>query len=349
VVFLSEQNASIYQKYDGNTYELILREPWTKKIVVPKSNCSGSGFFIVRGLDIYLITAEHVAKCLNGQSKVKFQGPSQEKKEYYLHELTTTSSDSINLEWKRHPKADIALLYLGKLTDKMEKQGFKAINYSSMVESLVAPNRFNDLTIFGFPLGLGETVSTISPITKNIRPASDVIYLGRADNGVVNPYILLDDASVGGFSGGPVLEIKQTPKNSPVFDGQQIGISPLLVGLIHGNRSGANGLDGFAAIVPAQQILEVLDIAPKFSGKHVFYYPNGKIWSERIYKDGLPWSVISNFDLNGNPQEKGTLTNGNGTLHNWNEKSTMSEVQIFKSGKYIGNAINMKIGAEAQN
>lgn len=50
-------------------------------------------------------------------------------------------------------------------------------------------------------------------------------------------------------------------------------------------------------------------------GLTIFYHANGELWSERIYKNGVPFTVISNYNLYGDVVEKGTLKNGNGSLY----------------------------------
>lgn len=342
IVLLYEPSAPIFQKINGKTYELTLKEPWTKKQVDIPTKTLGSGFIVVRGLDFYLITAEHVAKSLNGQSQIKFRGQSGEKKVFLLSEIVDNQTKTSELPWIRHQAADIAILHLGNDSKKIENYGFRAIDYVELVETLASPNRFKDLTIFGFPLGLGETSTTISPITKTVRSASDVVYIKRFDNSIENPFILLDDASIGGFSGGPVIEFNRVPSNTPKIAGKEVRLMSRVIGLVHGNRSGGDGLDGFAAIVPSAQIIEVLEKAPSYSGEYTYYYPDGSTWSERVYKNGLPWTVKSNYDKNGNPQEKGTLVEGSGLLYNWDEDGTIAEVEIYENGKYVGNMISIK-------
>jgi len=333
VVLLSEKKAPLQQKIDGKTYEIKLLDLWTKETVEKTSSCLGTGFFVYRGVDIYLVTAEHVATCINLNSTIKYKGLDGKKMVFKLsHFVKPLKSNSNALNWIRHPKADIAVLHLGNDFEFWEKNKIRPISFNHLDEELVAPNRFNDLTIYGFPLGLGETYDSISPITKNVRPASDIIYLNRFDNSIGNPFLLMDDASVGGFSGGPVIEFRTTPNTTKIL-GKKMGLAPTIIGLVHGNQMGQNGLDGFAAVVPAKQIRETILLAPKYSGKYTYYYPNGKLWSEVIFKDGLQWTVISNFDKNGIPQEKGTLLDGNGTLYLWDEGGEIAEVRSFENGE----------------
>lgn len=319
-------------KINGVEYEILYRKPWTENILEKKSPSLGTGFFLIRGLDIYLVTAEHVARFLKSTSQIKYLGTDGQKKETTIQQLNPTKEDLKKLNWIRHSTADIAILHLGIYDNVVQDIG--VLNYEYLEESIKAPNRLNDLTIIGYPLGLGVTPLSISPITRNTRSASDIVYFKRFDNGIVNPFIVTDDPSIGGFSGGPVLEIHKI-KHSVDPIGDKTRLAPTIVGLVHGNLA-KNVPGNFAAIVPSFQILETLKLVPKFNGEYTFYYPDGKIWSKRIYKDGLPWSIISNFNSEGKPQEKGTLIEGEGEYYVWNEEGTRAEVVRCSKGKCSG-------------
>jgi len=71
----------------------------------------------------------------------------------------------------------------------------------------------------------------------------------------------------------------------------------------------------------------------KEDGKTIYYFDNGQIWSERIYNDGKPWEVLTNFDINGNVMEKGTLKDGNGTLFIYDENGKLTDIEYYEKGK----------------
>jgi len=148
-------------------------------------------------------------------------------------------------------------------------------------------------------------------------------------NKKTDQFFLLDDPSISGFSGGPVMEIRYPPTNN-FKEVLNFSISPNIYGLVHGTINDKTG--GFAAIVPAKRIIETIDLAPSFNGKYTFYYPNSKIWSERIYKNGIAWEVISNFNPEGKQQDKGTLKGGNGYLNIYNEKGILKWKYYYKNG-----------------
>ena len=78
-------------------------------------------------------------------------------------------------------------------------------------------------------------------------------------------------------------------------------------------------------------------------GKATWYHSNGQIDQEGIYKydpeskdsdKSLRWEIISSYDRNGKPREKGTLKEGNGTWISYNEDGSKS-ITTYKNGKKI--------------
>ncbi|WP_396632876.1 hypothetical protein [Maribacter sp. R86514] len=320
-----------------NNYEIYIKDISTGKIKPFKYAVTGSGFFVSKDLDSYLVTANHVANQISLEGEIYFQNVDNEKRSLKLKELVNKNST-----WISHPTADVSVLRLNineKDSMYLDELGISSFSYSSIKNELTSPNRLQDLTIFGFPLSLGAMGNQVSPITKKLKAASDILYLNRFDNKVANAFYLLDDPSISGFSGGPVVIIKESYENP--YSNKRVRMSPDIVGLVHGTINDKTG--GFAAIVPAKFIAETIDLAPSFNGKYVYYYSTGKIWSERIYKNGFPWTVISNFDSKGIAQEMGTLKNGNGTLIIYNEKGEVISEDSYKKGIFQGsNYVNLK-------
>ncbi|MDT7827994.1 trypsin-like peptidase domain-containing protein [Pricia sp. S334] len=303
------------------------------------SQRAGTGFLISKDLDDYLVTAEHVAKSISIHGSVQYRGENGTRKKIPIAHLLNSNKTN-NISWIVHPTADVAVLHLGlRKMDSIElsKLDIRTISYSSLNDSLAAPDRLREVTVFGFPLNLGISSSNISPVTKNLRPSSDIVYIQRADNKKLNPFFILDDPSISGFSGGPVMHT-YNPKIPDYMD-DPIEVSPTILGLVHGTISDKTG--GFAAIVPSINIVETIELAPSFNGLYKFYYPNGKLWSERIYKNGIPWRVISNYSPEGESQEKGTLKNGNGTIEIYDESGTLKWSFHYKNGRPQGNSYHM--------
>lgn len=70
-----------------------------------------------------------------------------------------------------------------------------------------------------------------------------------------------------------------------------------------------------------------------------WYYKNGQLKESVIYKYsederyiGLRWEVLIIFDKEGNPLEKGTLKNGNGTWKKYDDEGKLSGTSTYKNG-----------------
>lgn len=69
----------------------------------------------------------------------------------------------------------------------------------------------------------------------------------------------------------------------------------------------------------------------KYEGLMIFYHQNGKLWSERIYKNGISYSVLSNYNSDGTPVEKGTLKEGNGTLYIYSPNGSLLRIEQYQN------------------
>ncbi len=73
----------------------------------------------------------------------------------------------------------------------------------------------------------------------------------------------------------------------------------------------------------------------KENGIYKYYYENGQLWIEKEYKNGLLINVIVNYDNKGNPRDKGTIKDGNGTVNYYTEDGKIYTVQTFQEGLKI--------------
>lgn len=70
----------------------------------------------------------------------------------------------------------------------------------------------------------------------------------------------------------------------------------------------------------------------ELNGTFEYYHTNGQIWTQRIYKNGLPWTVISNFNRNGKKRPAGTLKNGSGTLKIYDRDDNLVRTEKYVEG-----------------
>ncbi|MFH2143303.1 MAG: S1C family serine protease [Bacteroidota bacterium] len=323
VAYIYEEKVKT-EEINGSLYELWLYDKKNNSSIPYLNTFTGTGFFVISDLDIYLVTAEHVANTTSLNTIIVVSKENDLPFQVNLKDIIYEKS----LKWTINPIADVAVLHidLSKIKDTLfiNPMPVEMIN-----DSMEAPLRIRDVTVYGYPLNLGIG-KKLSPISKTLKPASGIIELPRIDNNKTCDFFLLDDPSISGFSGGPVIEL---PQEIGLHDKKIFVKSYRLMGLVHGTFNDKTG--GFAAIVPAKYIKETVDSAPRYSGSYKFYYPDGKFWSERIYKNGIPWSVISNLNSLGINQEKGTLYEGNGTLIIYDEKGKMIEKREYLNGKLI--------------
>lgn len=311
------------EKIDSVDYEVWLKHG--NKLFPKTYDQTGTCFFVHTEFDLYLVTANHVANFTTKNTMITISSTNDVPLTFKLGDII---KDKTKLNWTSHPKADVSVIELDSISIFKGLKGcyvpFDMINHN-----LEAPFREREVTAYGYPLSLGVG-QKFSSITKTSKPSSSLIELERFDNKVKTIFFLLDDPSVSGFSGGPVFELPQeigSGKNKIFVQVNRI------VGLVHGSISNRGG--GFAAIVPSVYIKETIENAPGYNGEFKFKYPSGELWSVWIYKNGVPWTVISNYTVDGIKQEKGTLFEGTGTLYIYDKDGKLIQIKTYDKGHLI--------------
>lgn len=328
VVFLKDSIVRT-ENYQGKEYEIYLKDKNSQQQFPLKAQISGTGFIVNKDLDNFLVTAQHVALGMTSSTILQFRGRSEAKISVKLDDIKKAGS-----RWYYHPTADVAVLPLNLSAANNMNSEFSVFDFWNLIDSGIAPNRFEDIIVAGFPLGLGISYNAVSPISKRVRVASDMVILNRFDTGKPNHFFLLDDPSVSGFSGGPVIHFNKSIES--LDKKSYLPGSIFVLGLVHGTLNDPKDRAGrFAAIVPSNIIVETINSAPSFEGIYTFKYENGNIWSKVKYKNGAPWTVYSNFDIDGKDQEKGTLKSGSGTLYKYDKDSKLLYVENYEDSKRI--------------
>ena len=217
----------------------------------------GTGFIVSVNNNLYLITAEHVAKDMDESADVIFGDTSDAAIKIKLT-LFVRTKIPYKLAWITHGTADVAVIAISPPEDVAKRFRSVAFLPKHFFTHLEAPPRDRPLTTIGYPLGLGGMYlgedKRISPLSRESKAASGLITLPRADNHVPVPTFLLDSPSIGGFSGAPVLML---PQINAVMT---IGGDGVCVGLVHGTWSDETG-GKLAAVVPVAYIAETLNKA----------------------------------------------------------------------------------------
>lgn len=230
----------------GATDELARCVVFLRQEVPPGSPAKvGSGFLVVRDRDVYLVTAAHVARAVGADWTFVVEGRDGKPATARMHQQT----------WTFAAQHDVAVLHV---TPKEDQKAFllaRSLPMKILSARPLPPSREVTLTVMGYPLGLGAD-GFISPLSIETKAASGFITLPRGDTKQPATFILLQDPSVGGLSGGPVFDT-----GLPHFaTGRQMivreGVS--LVGLMHGEVLD-KGVGKLAAVVPASEILLLLN------------------------------------------------------------------------------------------
>lgn len=95
-------------------------------------------------------------------------------------------------------------------------------------------------------------------------------------------------------------------------------------------------LDGaYKEVDEAGGVFEGNFVNGKYDGVWKGTYPNGKPKVENVWKNGLLIEIKFYNDPNGNPLDKGTLTNGSGTRKVYNNKGILIRIETYEAGKFI--------------
>jgi hypothetical protein len=217
----------------------------------------GSGFVVNLTGRLFLVTAEHVAMGVTGEGALTYGGQADQAMTTPLGDLVRSQSP----QWVRHGTADVAARELRTDHPAGSLLLARALPPALFSTKLASPPRERPLTTIGYPLGLGGLLlgpdKRISPLTRESRPASGLLTLLRFDTHRPAVVFLLDNPSIGGFSGAPVFLL---PSAHAQGGGLVFSAGTFCVGLVHGTLSDSTG-GKLAAIVPVAFITEVLEQA----------------------------------------------------------------------------------------
>lgn len=199
----------------------------------------GTGMFVVKGEKFYMLTATHVAITCNKSTVVvisDMQGNA-----------SSISLQSFNkmLNWTHHPIADISFLdvQLNSETQSILINRFLPFDHFDITRAYIS--RDVELTTVGFPHGLGAQ-GMFSPLTYRSYASSALISLNRFDTNKPCEFFLLENPSVGGYSGGPVFDLGIMIVGSMTVMKEKT----VCAGLIHGTISDETG-GKLAAVTPS--------------------------------------------------------------------------------------------------
>lgn len=180
----------------------------------------------------YLVTAEHVKNDVLPDSIIIFGDYNSNCYSVLLSRITSG-------QWLIHPIADLSAIKLdiAKLDETFSNRFFPIAQVDNSQKPI---SRDLTLTVAGFPSGLGTAYtgsSKFSPLTFRSFASSSYMTLQRADKSINSDFFCLENPAMGGYSGGPVLDLGY--EKTPLML-QEYG-DTILLGFIHGTQSDNTG------------------------------------------------------------------------------------------------------------
>lgn len=206
----------------------------------------GTGSFISKEGRVYLLTAEHVSRDTNDNTMLIMQNDDGNSIIVKLCELNQS------LKWNQHTVADIAICELD-ISYNVELFRNRCFPYEHIQIDDKIISRDIELTAIGFPKGLGVK-GKFSPLTFRSYPSSSFLQMPRADvNNKESDFFCLENPSVGGYSGGPLMDMGYI-KSPMIF--QQYG-ETTIKGIIHGTILDNSG-GKIAMITPTYYLKDLM-------------------------------------------------------------------------------------------
>lgn len=203
----------------------------------------GTAIFIEKDNSAYLLTAAHVIENLNDNAYAIISDTKGIPTKVDLAILLGGSS------FELHSQADLAK---AKIVLTKENQPYlekRCFPYTQIDLSENPISKDVELTIIGFPLGLGSTSVKFSPLTYRTYISSPSITLARFDNNTPCDFVILELPTIGGYSGGPLFDLGYVIHGGMTTKKEKT----LLHGIVHGTISDITG-GKLAAITPCKYL-----------------------------------------------------------------------------------------------
>jgi len=207
----------------------------------------GTGLFVNKtDKELFLVTASHVAKTCNINTQVVISDQNGNSKSFRLLDFNP------RLAWVHHPIADICALRIVPNDLIAPELSSRFFPYSQLNTCVSAPPRDDELTCVGFPSGLG-IYGNFSPLTYRSFASSSIVNFPRSDSFVNCDFFLLENPSVGGYSGCPVFDL------GIVVNGGMTTTkaNTICYGIMHGTL-GDNSGGKLSIVTPAYYITQII-------------------------------------------------------------------------------------------
>ena len=242
VVYLQDERPQTEQ-INGKTYEVGVREIGKKEFEPLKVIIYGTGFFVKNNNKLFLVTAEHVAKDLKFNSSLITSDNNGNAIQYPLNS---------KLKWEFCTVADAAVSIVSDSTLISIFQP-NAIDFNLLPDHMTYPVAELPLVVIGFPLQYGSK-GKFSPLRRETNAASALIDLPRADTKQISTFFILQDPSIGGYSGAPVFVIETHSFGNALLKGFNAN---MCIGLMHGTAFDDTG-GKLGLVVPMKYVCDLL-------------------------------------------------------------------------------------------
>jgi hypothetical protein len=205
----------------------------------------GTAVFILKNNEPYLLTAAHVVKNINLQSYIILSDKNGIPKSVLLTELLGVA------KFINHPTADLAKVKINVTPDNSSYLLERCFLFEQVNVTNNLISKDIELTVLGFPLGLGIGVlgNKFAPLTYRTFVSSPVITLPRFDNQIQSEFIVLENPAISGYSGGPVFDLGYVISGGM----KTIKQHTILHGIVHGTITDETG-GKLAAITPCKYL-----------------------------------------------------------------------------------------------
>jgi len=213
---------------------------------------TGTGIFVIHANKLYLFTASHVANDMSITGKYILRGENDIPVTLTIQQLIS-GFNATSIPWRHHAVADLAVLDLSPPQATINQYFIKRFLPSDNIyNQKVSVSRDIELTSLGFPLGLGA-VGHFSPLSFRTFASSGFITLLRFDNQQPCDFFILENPTVGGYSGGPIFDISIYRYGNTTTTGN----GTMLYGITHGTLNDQTG-GKMAAITPSHFIFDLI-------------------------------------------------------------------------------------------
>jgi hypothetical protein len=243
-VVMLERQFTETVKVDGEDAEVWLKFPGATRFIPKRAKHLGTGFLVATRSAVFLVTAAHVAREMDRETRLSFATLRGRRVSLRLSELLSLGVREVTWTYQRH--ADVAAVRIPKPPTQLRGHFLPG---HLLVAERTAPRGALELTAIGFPLGL-TSEKHFAPLVKTSHAASQILRLCGEEIGDPADFFFLDQPSIGGYSGAPVFVTAQVQLTDA---GEVTIVAPRCVGLISRTISDETG-GQFAAVVPSVAI-----------------------------------------------------------------------------------------------